>query len=269
MEASRKKILGLDWIRQFARKFSPLEFQAKVLSQPIIRSMTNEEIINAFPECEKIKKADVAECINKVFDDVKFYREVDWYIRQYCFKFWPEIDDYQSEDFKAHCNYFYGDYDTKDYRFRDWVRKVEKEFIQRNGPHRTYDEACQLAADEWARMIFGTHVQNNGDQSDAGGMAMVLGTLVKDKAKSGYNSDVINKFRKLMAAAYRENSHRDSYWSAPYCDYNPNPSLADVLIKAGCNKDDVRSMCPWKTGITVDYRDNSVCIRGYQTAKFL
>lgn len=269
MEASRKKILGLDWIRQFARKFSPMEFQAKVLSQPIIRRMTNEEIINAFPECEKIKKADVAECINKVFDDVKFYREVDWYIRQHCFKFWPESDDYQSDDFKAHGNYFYGDYDTKDYRFREWVQKIEQEFIQRNGPHRTYDEACQMAADEWARMIFGTHVQNNGDQSDAGGMAMVLGTLVKDKAKSGYDGNVIDKFRRLMTEEYREHSRNARYWSAPYCDYHPNTTLADVLIKAGCDKNDVGNMCPWKTGISVDARDGSVCIRGYQTRRYI
>lgn len=38
--------------------------------------MTNEEIINAFPECWRIKKADMAECVNRVFDEVKFYNEV-------------------------------------------------------------------------------------------------------------------------------------------------------------------------------------------------
>lgn len=269
MEASREKILDMDWIRRFARRFSPLEFQAKVLSQPIIRRMTNEEIINAFPECWRIKKADMAECIEKVFDDVKFYRKVGSYIIQHCYRYWPEPKDYRSEDYKAQSDYFYGNYDTKDFRFRDWVKQVEEEFIRRNGPHRTYEEACQLAADEWARMIFGTHMQNNGDQSDAGGMAMVLGTLVKEKAKSGYDEKVIDKFRRLMAEEYRNNSHGDQYWSAPYCDYHPNTTLSDVLIKAGCSEHDANNMCPWKTGVTVDDRDGSVCVRGYQTARYI
>lgn len=231
--------------------------------------MTNEEIINAFPECERIKKADVAECISKVFDEVKFYREVDYYIRRHCFKFWPEPTNYSTEYAKEHGNYFYGDYDNKDFRFRNWIKQIEQEFIQRNGQHRTFDEACQLAADEWARMIFGNHIQNNGDQSDAGGIAMALGTLAKDKAKSGYDSEVINKFRSLIADEYRKHGHNDHYWSAPYCDYHPNETLANALIKAGCDKHDVGSMCPWKTGITINDRDGSVCIRGYRTEKYL
>ena len=29
--------------------------------------MTNQEIIEAFPECERIKKADMAVCVERVF----------------------------------------------------------------------------------------------------------------------------------------------------------------------------------------------------------
>lgn len=270
METSRKKgiIRGL-FEKLLFRWFAYQERKEAKNRLKTVRRMTNEEIINAFPECERIKKADVAECISKVFDEVKFYREVDYYIRRHCFKFWPEPTNYSTEYAKEHGNYFYGDYDNKDFRFRNWIKQIEQEFIQRNGQHRTFDEACQLAGDEWARMIFGNHIQNNGDQSDAGGIAMVLGTLAKDKAKSGYDSEVINKFRSLIADEYRKHGHNDHYWSAPYCDYHPNETLGNALIEAGCDEHDVGSMCPWKTGITIDDRDGSVCIRGYRTEKYL
>ena len=78
--------------------------------------------------------------------------------------------------------------------------------------------AEQQAADEWVRMIFGNHVQNNGDQSDAGGLAMALGTLAKDKASSGYGKDVIDKFRSLMADHYRNGCRWKSERGTEYRD---------------------------------------------------
>ena len=123
-------------------------------------------------------------------------------------------------------------------------------------------------------MIFGNHVQNNGDQSDAGGLAMVLGTLAKDKASRGYGKDVIDKFRSLMADHYRggcrwKSESGTEYRDEPDVDYNPSPSLFGLLVKAGCKEDDANNMCPWKTGITINQRDNSVCIHGYQTARYI
>ena len=235
--------------------------------------MTNEGLINLFPECRRIKKADVAECVAKVFDDVKFYREVSRYVRKHCYQLWPEPEDRRSEDAEIRDNYFYGDYDTKDFRFPEWIKSIEHEFVERKGQHRTFDEACHLAAGEWARMIFGTHMQNNGDQSNAGGLAMVFGTLAKDKAKKPYGEETIEKFRALMAEYYRDGcmimDETGTWESEPHCDYHPNKALADPLIKAGCKEDDVRNMCPWKTGIHIDTLDNSVIIRGYQTERYL
>lgn len=237
--------------------------------------MTNEEIINAFPECERIKKADVAECVNKAMAECKSWREIHSRLWYHCQKFWPQ-PKYRREDhadYDEWSNYFSGNYDTREFYFRDWIKSIEEELRRRVGQRRTFDEACQLAADEWARMIFGTHIQNNGDQSDAGGMAMVLGTLVKDKAKSGYGSETVEKFRSLMADYYRGGcQYKDDYGtydSEPYCDYHPNSPLADILIKAGCDSHDVGSMCPWKTGIHIDEYDHSVIIRGYQTERYI
>ena len=135
------------------------------------------------------------------------------------------------------------------------------------------DEACQLAADEWARMIFGNHIQNNGDQSDAGGMVMVLGTLVKDKASRGIGQDTIEKFRKLCKEFYLGGCIRQTKYGPhkddPYCDYHPNSALADLLLEAGVPEDSVGNICPWKTGITVDERDHAVIVRGYQKERFI
>lgn len=55
----------------------------------------------------------------------------------------------------------------------------------------------------------------------------------------------------------------------PYCDYGPNSPLADLLLKAGVPEERVGGICPWKTGITINERDNSVIIRGYQTERFI
>lgn len=44
---------------------------------------------------------------------------------------------------------------------------------------------------------------------------------------------------------------------------------AKWLCEDGRNEDDANYMCPWKTGITIDQRDNSVCVRGYRTARYM
>ena len=37
--------------------------------------MTTDELIQAFPECEKIKREDIAECITKAMTEERFYNE--------------------------------------------------------------------------------------------------------------------------------------------------------------------------------------------------
>ena len=238
--------------------------------------MTTDELIQAFPECEKIKREDIAECINKAMTEERFYAEASDKINSKANELWPYqrgLKDYSER--VAYDAYFWGDiHQGVKSPFRKWLETFETEFIAQHGQVRTFDEACQTAADEWARMIFGNHVQNNGDQSDAGGLAMVLGTLVKDKASSGYGKDVTDKFRSLMADHYRGGCRWKSesgmeYRDEPDVDYNPSESLLGLLVKSGCKEDDANNMCPWKTGITINQRDNSVCVHGYRTARYM
>lgn len=122
-------------------------------------------------------------------------------------------------------------------------------------------------------MIFGNHVQNNGDQSDAGGLAMVLGTLAKDKAKRDIDGETIEKFRTLCKDYYLGHCLYEGEYGMhvmePYCDYHPNTPLADLLLKAGVPKDKAENIAPWKTGIGIDKLDNSVIVRGYQKERYI
>ena len=238
--------------------------------------MTNEEIINAFPECERIKKTDIAECVNRLFDEVKFYNEIGDFLKKHCCTLWPGPTNFRIDrtDLDKWSNYFYGNYETKDYRFREWIESIQREFVGRHGQHRTYDEACQLAADEWARMIFGSHMQDNGDKSSEGFFGNMLATVVKNECSSDYGQDVIDCFRAAIKRHYLgdciyEDTQHGSYRDVPDCDYHPSPSLRKALRDAGCKDGDISFMCPIKTSIIIDKIDNSVCVRGYRKVRYL
>jgi hypothetical protein len=45
--------------------------------------------------------------------------------------------------------------------------------------------------------------------------------------------------------------------------------LDRLLEQAGVPNDSIGSICPWKTGITVDERDHTVIVRGYQKERYI
>jgi len=123
-------------------------------------------------------------------------------------------------------------------------------------------------------MIFGNHLQDNGDQSEAGFIGMMLGTLAKDKARSGLGNEIVEKFRTLCKAYYLGGCiYVDEKFGkmklVPYSDYGPNSALGWLLEQAGVPHDRIGSIAPWKTGITINKRDNSVCVGSYQKQKYL
>ena len=238
--------------------------------------MTNEELIQAFPECEKVKRNDMRQCIIDAIEQEKFYCVASTKVYNKAHELWPYDRKWKDEDaeHQAYKLYFWGDWHGTESPFDVWLRKTfEEEFIARHGEVHTF-EACQIAADEWTRMIFGAHMQNNGDQSDAGGMSMILGTLAKEHAKEGISSDVIENFRKLCRDYYHDGcrAEEDKYgWrkEKPYCDYHPNGALAKLLLDAGVPRDKVGNIAPWKTGISINERDHAVRIGGYQTERYI
>lgn len=279
METSEKKILGIDWIRRLARRFTSEQFRQQYLAKPLaqqrmeeqVKRRTDEELMAAFPECDRIKREQAAPIVVQVMNEADSWRKLRYTIQARLQKqFWPE-PEYDSEEYKEWREYFYG---WSDNRFDKWTRLVEWEYVYRHGQRHTMEEACQIAADEWTRMIFGNHIQDNGDQSDAGGLAMALGTLAKDRAKRGISSEVIERFRKLCKEYYlggcRYNDGKYGWVnSEPYCDYGPNGALGRLLEQAGVPDNSIGSICPWKTGITVDERDHAVIVRGYHKERYI
>lgn len=242
--------------------------------------MTNEELIQAFPECEKIKREDIAECIIKAMDEEKFYSEASNKVYRKAHELYPmykgRYDENDAEQ-NAYREYFWGNYaNGSKSPFKNWLEVMEREFIACHGDVHTFDEACQIAADEWMRMIFGKHIQDNGDRTGGSDLAMMMGTALKQGAREGYGEDVVEKARTLMKEFYLadciledgEDKER-KYSQPPYCDYGPNTALFNILTKAGVSERDANNICPWKTGITIDKKDNSVVVRGYQTERYL
>lgn len=238
--------------------------------------MTNEELIQAFPECEKIKREDIAECITKAMTEERFYAEASNKVYRKAHELWPYqqgLKDDDPERMARRAYFFYDILKGVKSPFNEWLKTFETEFIAQHGQVRTFDEACQTAADEWVKMIFDHNMQDNGDKSYMGVFSMALGTLIKEKARRGIGIEFVEKFRTLCRDYYLGGCiYKDRIGklrAEPYCDYGPNSPLADLLLKAGVPKERVDGICPWKTGITINERDNSVIIRGYQTERFI
>lgn len=251
--------------RLFGKRKTSKVTDTKSYSQPQIECITNEGLVMLFPECTYIKCSDIKPLIQTLFEECKDYREINEKVKDYCWKYYPEPDT-RSEEYDTYLEYYH--------KVTEWIKHIEREYVERNGYKHPFDEACLTAAHEWANMIFGVHVQNNGDKTPAGDFLSYMGTTAKEKAKEGMDAKVVGKFITLMTEYYMK-SCRDEKVSGynidiePYCDYYPNSPLRNLLIKAGVRKSKVDKLCPWKTGITIDKTDYAVVIHGYQTVDYL
>jgi len=54
-----------------------------------------------------------------------------------------------------------------------------------------------------------------------------------------------------------------------YDEIEPIPLTSEILEQAGVPSSSIGSICPWKTGITVDERDHAVIVRGYQKERYI
>lgn len=245
--------------------------------------MTNEEIISQFPECEYLKKEDIIECVNKLFDDVKFYRKIYNYVMDTCKKVYPEpeydrINRNNNDGWKIWNDYFYGSgYDDSWHYvnpFGDWIKLIEEEFISRNGKIHEFKEACKIAADKWCELLFGWHMQNNGALDEEHSFNMcALGTILAEDSKKNISEKVKIKAHKLIEEYYLDGCLWKHDGVKTYvelsCDYGPNVPLYELLVKAGIKRNDASNICPWKTSISIDNKDNCVLYHTYQHMDYL
>ena len=60
--------------------------------------MTNEELTAAFPECERIKREQVAPFVEQVFNEVQSWRQIGYKIKGLCQQLWPKPQGVKWED---------------------------------------------------------------------------------------------------------------------------------------------------------------------------
>ena len=237
------------------------------------------EIIDSFPECDKIKKSDIKNLVTELFVFAESYREIFDKVQEYCKKLWPRPERFvknniENIEYKKWFNYLYDTDDEYPFLY-DWLKSFERKFIEIWGQKRTFEEACGIAADWWKIMIFEEINQDNGNNSVAGLFAKGLADTSKRRALA--NIDITStslKFRDIMKDYYLNKCqyrYSGSYIGEmiPDVDYAPNICLVNALVDAGVPESEVGKICPWKTFIKVDEMDNSVIIRKYQKEEIL
>ena len=234
--------------------------------------MTNQQLLEMFPKDDRIDMSVIESAIENVFTDVEHYQDVHTYMKRVCERFIPYPTDEQwREDDNQVVKDYMGFY-FKD--FRAFTVAVESEFVMRNGKRRTLREACEMAADEWIKRIFGDDPMDNGDTTGHSDMMLALGTEIKNNINKGVTKDIIEKARQLFIEYYEGRcmytlSNGDRYQVELYSDYNPNNPLFDILVAAGLSESDAMHITPWKTGVSIDYIDNAVELIGYQKREYI
>lgn len=238
---------------------------------------TNETLVQLFNECDLIKRDQIIPLVEDVFNS-QDYHEISDKIHEFCEQFWPEPKNYDSPEWHIWSNYFYGDYKDGKYEkpLGDWISQCEVEYIYRNGKKRTYKEACKLATDKWCELLFGWHLQDNGainEDHPGGFQACALATVLGNDAKEKISEECKVKAHELIQTFYEDDcwweyynddgTYYDTWQTDLTVDYGPCTALYKLLEKAGIEEKYIRSICPWKTSIKIDERDNSVIYRTY------
>lgn len=240
--------------------------------------MTNEELLEKFPECEKLNKDDVRAILEKVLLESESHEEVVSKLYDSCEEIYPEPPENKHKPWEdqdhTQFNYFWeykDDDNPSKLTFRQWTGMVEAEFVARTGKKRTYKEACRVAAEEWHRKIFDVVFQDNGCWEGSSYNLNMLGSSIKMSAQEKITQEMKDKFLEVMEDYYYNNCRYDwenngqkhTSYIEPSCDYGPNGPLHDIMERAGIPEKEIDSICPWKTTIRIDQLDNRVKVYGY------
>ena len=101
---------------------------------------------------------------------------------------------------------------------------------------RTFEEAVKITVDWWIEKSFNTPLnQNNGDNSEMGGMAFMLMNMLSSKAQEDNTSDKVEKFRKELTNVLMEGKGKGRYATQLDVDYGPNHLLSKACSLSGVN----------------------------------
>ena len=104
---------------------------------------------------------------------------------------------------------------------------------------RTYEEAVEITVKWWSEKSFETLLnQNNGDDSEHGGMAFMLMNMVSVKAQERNTPEMIEKFQTKLKEILLSKKGEGHYGNQLDVDYHPNKILYDACqfsgIDSGC-----------------------------------
>jgi hypothetical protein len=238
---------------------------------------TLEELLVQFPMHERIDKDKIKEMIYSMYDNCQNYQDIYQYFEDYINTCFPGADyekyGFDSPERKEYYHYLDNYEDENILSLYEWSKYAGFNYINHKGKRRTFEEACQIAADKWCEMLFNFHLQDNGaiNEDHGGGFyACALATVLKNEANKDITEEMINNTNKNLYEYYHNYCiYEDKYPISPYCDYDPNRPLYDILQKSGIPEKKIRSICPWKTGIDIDENDNAVVIKGYQKREYI
>jgi hypothetical protein len=119
---------------------------------------------------------------------------------------------------------------------------------------RTYKEAVEIAVNWWVEKSFNTKLnQNNGDNSQQGGLTFILMNTLSLKAQERNTPDKIEKFKTELTKLLLSVENGSTYRRRLSVDYGPN----EMLFKA-CELSGIDISClPCKT-YTIITSENKV-----------
>lgn len=119
---------------------------------------------------------------------------------------------------------------------------------------RTYEEAVEIMIDWWVKKSFETSLnQNNGDDTDTGGMAFLLMNMVSMQAQEKVTPIKIENFKSALTIILLQQEGKGEWANELDVDYHPNENLSKA-----CEMSGVDSRClPIKTFTRID-KDNIV-----------
>lgn len=232
-----------------------------------------EYLISIFPKRSKANAEDFRQTLVDIFENEQYCQKISDRLHKRLEDFFPYPTSEQWHDMSDDEKYCRVYLDESDLIYK-WSKDVESFFIRAKGRRRKYTEACELAADTWMERLFETMMQDNGDRSGHSDNMQMLGSLLKANASEGISDDVKNKVRENLVNYYKnycEYTFEDGMRCRVelYCDYGPNSPMYDILKNAGVPENNIRSICPWKTGVEIDSRDNAVILVGYQKREYI
>lgn len=269
----------LDKVINFILKIKNLN-NKKMREEIIVYS--KEELLNLFPQHKRIDINKIEELLDNIFDNCKRYQNIYTYFEDYINSCFPGSDyqkySYETPEHQEYSNYRFGSKDQVGLTLYQWNKLVEAYYLSKTGKIRPLEESCKIAADKWCEMLFNFHLQDNGaiNEDHGGGFwACALATVLKNDSIKDITEDMIKKtYDNLYNYYFNGSIYKDKKdgWESEmhlYCDYGPNSPLYDILEESGIPEKLINNICPWKTGIEIDYNDNSVVIIGYQKREYI